>query len=231
MSEALSEAWLPIIAMACVVVGATVILLATRGRNITFFKERETPKDREGPAERAVPSRPPAMEERSIPSSQADKAREDLRILGLEKEVVGFALTRLYEAEAAGTITKEDQVKLLEKYGAEMKQLDKQINTKEMIVKLFELEGTQNELIQMFNDRLVEIDREIKNMRAALGLIPAEEAPKEEAKPAKPKKKEDQKSPPPRTTPRKTEAEQKLEAIQEEVLKALEKLEQIEIEG
>ena len=231
MSEAFSEALLPIIAMAFAVVGATVILLATRGKKITLFKKKETPKEGEGAVEKAVPSSPPVVEERSIPSSQADKARDDLRILVLEKEVVGFALTRLYEAEAAGKITKEDQVKLLEKYGAEMKQLDKQINTKEMIVKLFELEGTQNELIRMFNDRLVEIDREIKNMRAALGLVPTEEAPKEEAKPTKPKKKEVQKTPPPRTTPRKTEAEEKLEAIQEEVLKALEKLEQIEVEG
>ena len=110
MSEALSEALLPIIAMACAVVGATVILLATRGRKITFFKGRETPKNGKGPEEITGPSSPPAMEKRSIPPSQADKARDDLRILGLEKEVVGFALTRLYEAEAAGKITKEDQL-------------------------------------------------------------------------------------------------------------------------
>jgi len=231
VSEALSGAWLPIIAMACVVGCATVILLATRGRQITLFKKRKALTDGEGPEEKAAPSGPPTLETRSIPSSQADKARDDLRILGLEKEVVGFALTRLYEAEAAGKITKDDQAKLLEKYGDEMKQLDKQISTKETIVRLFELEGTQNELIRMFNDRLVEIDREIKNMRAALGLGSTEEAPKEAAKPVPPTKKEAEKPPPPKAPPRKTEAEQKLEAIQEEVLKALEKLEQIEVEG
>ena len=236
MSEILGEYSLPIVAMACVIVFAMVILFATRTKKITLFKEKKTGTNGETPVEeaenKAAPT-PPLRAVKSVPSSQVNQAKEDLRILSLEKEIVGFALTRLYEAEADGKITKEDQVKLLEKYGTEMKQLDKQITTKEMIVKLYELEGTQSELIQLFNNRLDEINHEIKSIRGSLGLEPMEETPPEEVKPPTPTpaKEQSQKKPPRKRSPPKNEAEQKLEAIQDEVLKVLERLEQIETEA
>lgn len=238
VSEVLGEYALPIIVMACAIVFASVILYATRTKKITLFKERKTRTNVETPVEEAEKEASPIPSlrvGRSVPSSQVNQAKEELRILSLEKEIVGFALTRLYEAEADGKITKEDQVKLLDKYGTEMKQLDKQITTKEMIVKLYELEGTQGELIQLFNNRLDEINREIKTIRGSLGLEPIEEAPpeEEEVKPSTPAsaKEESEKKPPRKRSPPKTEAEEKLEAIQDEVLKVLERLEQIETEA
>lgn len=237
VSEVLGEYTLPIVVMACAIVFASVILYATRTKKITFFKERETRINVETPVEEAEKGASPSPSlrgGRSVPSSQVNQAKEELRILSLEKEIVGFALTRLYEAEADGKITKEDQVKLLDKYGTEMKQLDKQITTKEMIVKLYELEGTQSELIQLFNNRLDEINQEIKTIRGTLGLEPMEETqPAEEEKPPTPApvKEESEKKPPRKRSPPKTEAEEKLEAIQDEVLKVLERLEQIETEA
>jgi len=238
VSEVFGEYALPIIVMACAIVFASVILYATRTKKITLFKERETRTNVETPEEEAEKEASPLpylRVGRSVPSSQVNQAREELRILSLEKEIVGFALTRLYEAEADGKITKEDQVKLLDKYGTEMKQLDKQITTKEMIVKLYELEGTQGELIQLFNNRLDEINREIKTIRGTLGLEPMEETPpeEEEVKPTipAPEKEQSEKKPPRKRSPPKTEAEEKLEAIQDEVLKVLERLEQIETEA
>jgi hypothetical protein len=236
VSEVLGQYALPIIVMAFAIVFATVILYATRTKKITLFKERKARTNGETPVEEAEKEASPTPSlrvGRSVPSSQVDQAKEDLRILSLEKEIVGFALTRLYEAEADGKITKEDQVKLLDKYGTEMKQLDKQITSKEMIVKLYELEGTQSELIQLFNNRLDEINREIKTIRGSLGLEPMEETLPEESKPPTPApvKEESEKKPPRKRSPPKTEAEQKLEAIQDEVLKVLERLEQIETEA
>ena len=236
VSEVLGEYALPIIVMACAIVFATVILYATRIKKITLFKEREARTNVETSVEEAEKEASPIPSlrvGRAVPSSQVNQAKEELRILSLEKEIVGFALTRLYEAEADGKITKEDQVKLLDKYGTEMKQLDKQITTKEMIVKLYELEGTQSELIQLFNNRLDEINREIKTIRGTLGLEPMEETPPEEEKPPTPApaKEQSEKKPPRKRSPPKTEAEQKLEAIQDEVLKVLERLEQIETEA
>ena len=236
MSEVLGEYSLPIVVIACVIIGVSVILFATRTKKITLFKEKKVVINGETPVEEIENNEtptPPLKAVKSVPSSQVNQAKEDLRILSLEKEIVGFALTRLYEAEADGKITKDDQVKLLEKYGTEMKQLDKQITSKEMIVKLYELEGTQSELIQLFNNRLEEINREIKTIRGFLELEPMEETPLEEVKPSTPTsvKEQSEKKPPRKMSPPKNEAEQKLEAIQDEVLKVLERLEQIETEA
>ena len=236
MSEILGEYSLPIVVIACVIIGVSVILFATRTKKITLFKEKKVVINGETPVEEIendeAPT-PPLKAVKSVPSSQVNQAKEDLRILSLEKEIVGFALNRLYEAEADGKITKDDQVKLLEKYGTEMKQLDKQITSKEMIVKLYELEGTQSELIQLFNNRLEEINLEIKTIRGSLELEPMEETSLEEAKPSTPTpvKEQSEKKPPRKRSPPKNEAEQKLEAIQDEVLKVLERLEQIETEA
>ena len=236
MSEVLGEYSLPIVVMACAIIVASIILFATRTKKITLFKEKNTGTNRETlvkEAKNKATPIPPIRGMKTVPSSQVNQAKEDLRILSLEKEIVGFALTRLYEAEADGKITKDDQVKLLEKYGTEMKQLDKQITSKEMIVKLYELEGTQSELIQLFNNRLDEINQEIKTIRGSLELEPLEEMPPEEAKPSTPTlvKEQSEKKPPRKRSPPKNEAEQKLEAIQDEVLKVLERLEQIETEA
>ena len=236
MSEVLGEYSLPIVVMACAIIVASVILFATRTKKIKLFKEKKKGIIGETPvkeAENKATPTPPIRAMKTVPSSQVNQAKEDLRILSLEKEIVGFALTRLYEAEADGKITKDDQVKLLEKYGTEMKQLDKQITSKEMIVKLYELEGTQSELIQLFNNRLDEINQEIKTIRGSLELEPMEEIPPEEAKPltTTPVKEQNEKKLPRKRSPPKNEAEQKLEAIQDEVLKVLERLEQIETEA
>ena len=213
MSEVLGEYSLPIVVMACAIIVASVILFATRTKKITLFKEKNTGTNRETlvkEAENKATPTPPIRAMKTVPSSQVNQAKEDLRILSLEKEIVGFALTRLYEAEADGKITKEDQVKLLEKYGTEMKQLDKQITSKEMIVKLYELEGTQSELIQLFNNRLDEINQEIKTIRGSLELEPLEEMSPEEAKPSTPTPVKDQseKTPPRKRLPPKNDAEQ-----------------------
>jgi hypothetical protein len=236
VSEVLGEYSLPIVVMACAIIVASIILFATRTKKITLFKEKNTGTNRETlvkEAENKATPTPPIRAMKTVPSSQVNQAKEDLRILSLEKEIVGFALTRLYEAEADGKITKDDQVKLLEKYGTEMKQLDKQITSKELIVKLYELEGTQSELIQLFNNRLDEINQEIKTIRGSLELEPLEEMSPEEAKPSTPipVKEQSEKKPPRKRLPPKNEAEQKLEAIQDEVLKVLERLEQIETEA
>jgi hypothetical protein len=186
--------------------------------------------------------------------------KDDLQILTLEKEIVAYALTRLFEAEAEGKITKEHRLELLDKYKGEMKQLDQRINRNETILKLHDLEGTQTDLVQSFNNRLIQINQEIETLRGILGFSPSAEEPQQKptqmkvappsVKQTQPKPTKEPKSPlnqsssetkddsqqanesraSSRRNP-KTETEQKLEAIQEEVLKALDRLERIEAES
>lgn len=56
---------------------------------------------------------------------------EGLRVINLEKEIVSYALTHLYEAEAEGKITKAERIRLVDKYKAEMQRLKEQMDESE----------------------------------------------------------------------------------------------------
>ena len=251
--------YLPFLAVISVFVAASIIYYASRRQMGPFSQSSST-----SPTPKTEPSSsietPPSTEGKpTIPSTEAQKIKEDLNILTLEKEIVAYALTRLFEAEAEGKITKEHRLELLDKYKAEMKQLDQEINRNETILKLHELEGTQTDLVQSFNNRLSQINKEIETLRGILGYNPPVESqqthpkttsptPPTEQPQSKPSKEtevsaakassetkdEKQEIDTPREAPRrntKTETEQKLEAIQEEVLKALDRLERLEVES
>jgi len=168
----------------------------------------------------------------SVGEEDARKAEEDLRILSVEKEIVSFALTRLYEAQAEGKITEGDKTRLLSKYKEEMDNLEKSINNKQMVVRLHELETTQADLVRLFQDKFNEITRNIDTIRVDLGLIPKPVPPKEETPPetAAKERKPEEKAPRPRTPP-KSKAEERIANIQQEVLKILERLEKQETEA
>ena len=104
----------------------------------------------------------------SITETTVDAAKEELRILKIEKEIAGFALSRFDAAEAEGKITKDDRVQLLEKYSAEMQKLEKTIKRKELVIRLHDLENTQTNLIHMFQDKLDELNSDIKQIQSSL---------------------------------------------------------------
>jgi hypothetical protein len=104
----------------------------------------------------------------SIAETTVDTAKEELRILKIEKEIAGFALSRFDAAEAEGKITKDDRVQLLEKYSTEMQKLEKTIKRKELVIRLHDLENTQTNLIHMFQDKLDELNNDIKQIQSSL---------------------------------------------------------------
>lgn len=182
----------------------------------------------------------PIKVECSINPEEANKAKEELNLLSLEKEITSYAITRLFEAEAEGKITKEERTQLVNKYKEELKSLNLQIDKKQMMVKLFELENAQSELVKMFHDKYGEINKNIEGIRNTLKVSTKEIVSLKPNKVVKPQKEEN--TPPPREdkaaekpasklmTPPKTKADEKIEEIQEEVLKMLERLEQMETE-
>ncbi len=234
------------------IVLAIIILIATRNRRPPKLALDSIPnEEKESERERAI--EPPAAKSSvfaSVSKDDVQKAEEDLRILSVEKEIVSYALTRLFEAQAEGKITEKDKDKLLGKYKVEMTGLEKQMNDKQMVVRLHELESTQADLIKLFQDKFEEINRNIDTIRSSLGISQQpsakqletsepnkEEQPKEMSKDISEEEKEDsteetkeKPSPKPRA-PQKSRAEEKVEAIQQEVLKILERLEKQDVEG
>ncbi len=148
-------------------------------------------------------------------------------------------MTRIYEAEAKGQLTETERDQMVHRYKVDLKRVDGEIDTYKKVVNLHELESAKEDLLKSFHEKLMEIDLRINQIKPAIQQIPTEPRNSNSASP-QPAKTENmastpgQASPakekPPREKP-KNKAEERLEAIREEVLQAMERLEQIETEG
>ncbi len=218
------------------------VSLRQRLRGLLPPRTTEKPKEEVGVDQEKEPATVyPIKVERSIAGEEARVAKEELKSLNVEKEIISYALTRLYEAEAEGKITKEERMRLVDKYKGEMKALEKLMEKKQLLVDLHELEETQSQLVNMFYEKFEEIGKKVQGMRASLGLHAEKAASsieqsalkplQEPSKPKETKPAEEEREPTRPKRPPKTEADKRIEAIQEEVLKVLERLEQIETEA
>ena len=169
--------------------------------------------------------------ERSVTSDDAKRSRDELKMLDLEREILSYAIRRLYEAQAAGKISEEERERLARGYKERMLEIKDMISRNESIVALHELEAMQKDLIKLFNERFDEVNKRIGDLRSSLKFKPIMEAPVPppvlpSAPPEKGKRRP--RKPP---APRKTEAEKRIEEIKAEVEKVLERLGQIEVEA
>ncbi len=176
---------------------------------------------------------------KSVPSEEAARAKEELRILDLEREILSDAIRRLYEAHAEGKITEEERERLGQTYKSRMMTVKDAISKDESLVALHELEAMQEDLIKLFSERFDELSTKIEELRLKVEAKPIKEitipaakalpTEKTEEKPAAEEKAKRKRKPPAKPSPR-TEAEKRIEEIRAEVEKVLERLGQMEIE-
>ena len=188
---------------------------------------------------------------KSVQTTMASDAKNELRILDLERDILGDALRRLYEAHAEGKITEQEREKIAVSYKNRMNTIKESISKDESIVALHELEGMQEDLMKLFSERFGELTSKVEELRGRIDVKPIREIPikmpmqtpqqletdeeeEEEDKAEvgasgeeKPKKK---RKPPEERPDQKTEAEKRIESIRSEVEKVLDKLGQMEIE-
>jgi hypothetical protein len=205
----------------------TLILLF--GRKKTEHEITPTP-----PPVKLEPFPVPEILKKTITSNDVSRSRDRLRLANLERDIIGDALTKIYEAETRGQINDGEKNQLLQRYKTDLKRVDGEIDTHKRTVDLFELESAKEDLLKSFHEKMLEIDLKISQIRPTVSTT-SEAA----TKPAEPPKTESI-QPPQQTTPPKerppkekpkNKAEERLETIREEVLKAMERLEQIETEG
>jgi len=195
-------------------------------------KEEKLPEEEKPKMEfKALPFRI----ERSISREDATHAREELRILDLEREILSGAIRRLYEAHAEGKITEEERERIGQTYKSRIMAVKEAISKDESLVALHELEAMQEDLMKLFSERFDELSTKVDELRSTVEVKPikeiaipiAKKPPTLIEKPAKNEKRRVKK--PAKPSPR-TEAEKRIEKIRAEVEKVLEKLGQMEIE-
>ena len=199
-----------------------------------FWKKRAAEKPPEH--ERIIPlpnlSTPGLETSATISVEAIEKAREALKVLRLERQIIGSAVTTIYESHSKGVISQAERDRMLEKYKVDLKRLEKSIEENQQLVDLHDLEAEREEVIRSFNAKLAEIDTKLKNLRSN----PTTQKPDKQTSEGR-----NGSSQPP-NNPSQTsdndpvqsavnDSEKRIEQIREEILKAMDRLEQIETEG
>jgi hypothetical protein len=238
-----------IVTIVTVVIIASVIIVIFGMRKRT--KKPKKPEKTEAEPALGLPFRI----SKSVQTNDASHAKDELRILDLERDILSDAIRRLYEAHAEGKITEQERERLAGTYKARMGTVKNAIAKDETIVALHELEGMQEDLMKLFSERFGELSSKVEELRTKIDVKPLREVkvqlptppqasqmePEEtageeeeeteeegEAGKDKPKKK---RKPPSEKPNAKTEAEQRIDEIRSEVEKVLDKLGQMEIES
>jgi hypothetical protein len=197
---------------------------------------------------------------KSIKTNTASNAKDELRILDLEREILGDSIRRLYEAQAEGKITELERERLAVTYKNRMATIKESIAKDETIVALHELEGMQEDLMQLFSERFGELTSKVEELRGRIDFKPIREIPIKMPTPVAPIQQMETDEEGEETTTRnrsnndnssgeerlkkkrvnkpvaekqdvKSEAEKRIETIRSEVEKVLDKLGQMEIEN
>jgi hypothetical protein len=216
------------------------VLVAGGATAVTFFSlyaMKGRRKAEEESLEKMVEAKQswlPFKPQRTVTREEATKAKKRLKMLELEREILSYAIRRLYEAQAEGKISEEERERLAHRYKTRMMKVRDAISKSESLVALHELEAMQEDLIKLFSERFDELGKKVEELRARLEVKPIKEAPitaptpKAAAPPSPVREKRKARKP---STPRKTEAEKRIEEIRAEVEKVLERLGQIEVES
>lgn len=218
-----------------VIIACLIVVFAMRRRR---KKEKKTAEEELQADLRGYPFKI----SKSVPAEDASHAKEELRTLDLEREILSDAIRRLYEAHAEGKITEEERERLAQTYKSRMMTVKDAISKDESVVALHELEGMQQDLMKLFSERFDELTSKIEELRTKTEIKPIKEitiapkastteTPASEEKPTEEEKaKKKRRQAPAKPSPR-TEAEKRIEEIRAEVEKVLDKLGQMEIES
>lgn len=194
----------------------------------------------------------PLSVSKSVSDEVVKKTKDRLRVLDIEREILSYAIRRLYEAHAEGKITAEERDSLALKYKEDLERIRQEIARGESIVALNELERMQEEFIKMFSEKFEVLNRRIKELKAIAGLAAPEEIskpketemaaaqPLQAEKASTPKRKRESVKPKAaaeqptlaaeETEKEEGEAEKRVEQIMAEIEKVLSRLSQMEVE-
>ena len=158
-------------------------------------------------------------------TAELEGARREVRLMKMEKEYLSGALTRVYEAEVQGRITKDEMQFLSQKYRGDLQGIDEKLSKAQAIVEVADLENAKEELLSLVNSKVAQIDARLKDLKVKVG---AELPPLEKAlEPLREERKE-------KTTDARREKapvmDEKLKKVVDDISEAMAKLEQMDME-
>ncbi|HYW85019.1 MAG TPA: hypothetical protein VFB30_17290 [Spirochaetia bacterium] len=176
-----------------------------------------------------------------------ERSRREMRTLLLERDLLSAALTKVYEAENEGKITRDEREMIAKRYSTQIRDMESKLSDKELIVEVGELEGLRDELMTLFREKIQNIESRLDQAKERLPSVTQQQAKGMEASmtpgarskaaaavvataSSQSSQSEDLERAVERKAPKRddTEGERRVKAIRDEVMEALERLEQID---
>ena len=167
--------------------------------------------------------------EPTITSSDLERSRREMRTIMVERDLLSSAMMKLYEAETEGRITREERETISKRYSDQIKELQSKLKDVELVVEVGELEGLRGELVSLFEGKIQNIETRLEAARQRLGAA-APQPVKKELVPKVERETDLERVVERRAKPELTESEKRVKEIRDEVMDALTRLEQIDIE-
>jgi hypothetical protein len=193
------------------------------------------------------------LRKKMVTMEDLQSSRKEMRTLLLERDLLSAALTKVYEAENEGKITREEREIIAKRYSSQIRDLESKLRDKELIVEVGELEGLRDELMTLFREKIQNIETRLDQAKERFPILSAQEKEDEtkalEATTTSANSRrsagqsagggavaqtsgqgESLERAVERKSPKRddTEGERRVRAIREEVMEALERLEQID---
>jgi len=183
------------------------------------------------PPTKATPPKQLEVKPSTIPPEEAKNARQELKTLLLEKDLLSNAITRVFELEAQGQVSKEERDILVKRYKDRLQEVEGKLDDIEIIIEVGELEHLRNELVTLITRKLDDVNKKLEKALVRLDTQkirsppPAAQSKVQQAKEAAVSKVEKR---PQRLL--ESSVDRELKQYREEIMKALDKLEQIDLE-
>ncbi len=159
-------------------------------------------------------------------------AKEEIKRLTLERDIVSMGLRSVYEAEAKGAINRKTKDQMLEKLKADLKRLDEDISSRKKLTEAFDLKMEREQLtsrLREIDKRLVQFDSagaqiQTPNHHDTNLVLEDKQAEAQEKEISVENHDEDR-------VKTRLRVDERIDAIRADVLQAIERLERMEAEG
>jgi MFS superfamily sulfate permease-like transporter len=111
------------------------------------------------------------LKRKMVTVEELNASKREMRTLALERDLLSSALTRIYEAETEGQITREERELIARRYSSQIRDFDSKLRDKELVVEVGELEGLRDELVSLFREKIQNIESRLDQAKERLGPV------------------------------------------------------------
>jgi hypothetical protein len=169
----------------------------------------------------------------SVPTGDLERSRREMRTMMLERDLLSSALMKVYEAETEGRITREEREMIAGRYSDQIKSIQSRLKDVELVVEVGELEKLREELVSLFEQKIQNIEARLEQAKSRLGALSPPAMVKEQAQEQVARLErgtELERVIERRARPEMSDSERRVKELRDEVMEALTKLEQIDME-